>query len=63
MKITGWIILVLGILSFTGAALASHSVFGPTFFIALGAFLIHKSGEKNSDNYTKYYNMQNFVYY
>ena len=27
MKIAGWIILALGILSFTGAALASHSVF------------------------------------
>ena len=48
MKVAGWIILVLGILSFTGAALDSHSVFGPTFLIALGAFLIHKSGEKNS---------------
>ena len=49
MKITGWIILILGILSFTGAALASHSVFGPTFFIALGAFFIHKSDEKNKN--------------
>ena len=46
MKITGWIILVLGILSFTGAAIASHSVFGPCFFIALGAFLIQKSNNK-----------------
>ncbi len=34
---------------YTGAAFASHSVFGPTFFIALGAFLIHKSGEKNKN--------------
>ena len=49
MKITGWVILVLGILSFTGAALASHSVFGPTFFIALGAFLIYKSEEINKN--------------
>jgi len=48
MKVTGWIILVLGLLSFTGAALASHSVFGPCFFIALGAFLIHKSNEKDN---------------
>lgn len=48
MKIAGWIILALGILSFTGAALASHSVFGPCFFIALGIFLINKSNEKNS---------------
>ena len=63
MKITGWIILVLGILSFTGAALASHSVFGPTFFIALGAFLIHKSGEKNSQNCMNYHKQYNFVYY
>ena len=48
MKVTGWIILVLGILSFTGAAIASHNVFGPCFFIALGAFLIHKCNEKNN---------------
>lgn len=46
MKVAGWIILILGILSFTGAAIASHSVFGPCFFIALGAFLIHKSNNK-----------------
>ena len=46
MKVAGWIILVLGVLSFTGAAIASHSVFGPCFFIALGAFLIHKSNNK-----------------
>lgn len=48
MKVVGWIILVFGILSFTGAALASHNVFGPCFFIALGAFLLHKGNEKNS---------------
>lgn len=48
MKVAGWIILVLGILSFIGAALASHSVFGPCFFLALGAFLIYKDREKNS---------------
>lgn len=48
MKVIGWIILVLGVLSFTGAAIASHSVFGPCFFIALGALLIHKSNEKNN---------------
>lgn len=46
MKVAGWIILVLGLLSLTGAAIASHSVFGPCFFIALGAFLIHKSNNK-----------------
>ena len=46
MKVIGWSILVFGILSFTGAAIASHSVFGPCFFISLGAFLIHKSNNK-----------------
>ena len=46
MKVIGWSILVFGILSFTGAAIASHNVFGPCFFIALGAFLIHKSNNK-----------------
>lgn len=49
MKTTGKVFLILGILSFLGAALGGHSVFGPCFFIALGAFLIHRANE-NEEN-------------
>lgn len=49
MKTTGKVFLVLGILAFLGAALGGNSVFGPCFFIALGAFLLHK-GHENEHN-------------
>lgn len=47
MKTTGKVFLILGVLSFLGAALGGNSVFGPCFFIALGAFLIHRANEKD----------------
>ncbi len=46
MKTTGKVFLIFGILSFIGAALGGNSVFGPCFFIALGAFLIHRGQRK-----------------
>lgn len=49
MKTTGKVFLILGILSFFGAALGGNSVFGPCFFIALGAFLIHRANEKEEN--------------
>ena len=39
MKTFGWICIVLGALSFIGAASAGHSVFGPVFWLALGIAL------------------------
>lgn len=42
MKIAGWICLVIGVLSFFGAALKGNSVFGPLFWIGLGAFLLYR---------------------
>lgn len=50
MKTTGKVLLILGILSFLGAAIGGHSVFGPCFFIALGAYLIHRADEKENNN-------------
>ena len=47
MKIAGWICLILGLLSFIGAASKGHSVFGPCFFIALGAFLLYRINNKD----------------
>lgn len=55
MKKFGWFSLGLGILSFIGAAANGNSVFGPLFWIALGAFLLHKSNQKES-NSSKYNN-------
>lgn len=49
MKTTGKVFLVLGILAFLGAALGGNSVFGPCFFIALGAYLIHRANEKEKN--------------
>lgn len=45
MKITGIVFLVLGIVSFLGCVLVGTSVFGPCFWIALGALLIYKGKE------------------
>ena len=53
MKTAGWIFLILGIVSFLGAAIGSSSVFGPCFWIALGAFLIYRGEEKAKENQDK----------
>lgn len=49
MKKAGWIILVFGSLSFLGAALKGNHVFGPTFWIALGLFLVHRGKAKEKE--------------
>lgn len=49
MKTTGWICLVLGILSFIGAALKEDGLLGPTFVIALGAFLLYRATHKEQE--------------
>lgn len=53
MKIAGWICLVLGGLSFIGAASQGDSVFGPCFWIALGAFLLYKVYNKDETRSTQ----------
>ena len=40
-------------MSFLGAAIGSSSVFGPCFWIALGAFLIYRGKEKEKENQDK----------
>lgn len=49
MKTTGKVFFIIGILAFLGAVLGGNSVFGPCFFIALGAFLMHRANEKEED--------------
>lgn len=51
MKTTGWIFLVFGALSFLGAATKGNSVFGPLFWIALGAYLIYRANNKSNDQH------------
>ena len=46
MKTAGWIMLVIAVLSFMGAALKGHSVFGPCFWIAVGAYLLYRANNK-----------------
>lgn len=46
MKTIGIVFLVLGIISFLGCVLGGISVFGPCFWIALGALLTYKGKER-----------------
>lgn len=50
MKTVGGIILFFGILAFFGAALKGNSVFGPTFWIALGVYLIYRANNKTEES-------------
>ena len=49
MRTAGWICLVIGVLSFFGAALKGNSVFGPLFWIGLGAFLLYRVNSKEDE--------------
>lgn len=49
MKIAGWIFLVIGVLSFIGAASKGHSVFGPCFWVALGGYLLYRASKKEDE--------------
>lgn len=40
MKIFGWICTVLGTLSFIGAAIGGHSIFGPLVWLILGIVIL-----------------------
>ena len=53
MKTFGWICVVLGALSFIGAASAGHSVFGPAFWLALGIALIYFGNQKEEEKKKK----------
>lgn len=53
MKIAGWIILVLGSLSFLGCILGGSNPMGPTFWIALGIFLLHRANQKKKEKEEK----------
>lgn len=50
MKKFGWILIVLGTLSFLGAASQGHDVFGPCFCIAVGVLIVYLKREKEEIN-------------
>lgn len=58
MKITGWIFLILGILSSLGILLGGGNLGGPLFWIVLGAYLIHRANvkKKEQEDYKKWDN-------
>lgn len=53
MKIAGWIILTLGVLSFLGSLLGGSNPMGPTFWIALGIFLLYRANQKKKEKEDK----------
>lgn len=53
MRTAGWICLIFGVLSFLGAALNGNSVFGPLFWIGLGAFLLYRVNNKEDEREKK----------
>lgn len=55
MKGFGWFCVILGSVSFLGAAINGNSVFGPAFWLALGIYLVHRAkNRKENKNITEY---------
>lgn len=48
MKIAGWFCTILGAVSLLGAIIASHNPSGPTFWLALGIFLLYKANKNDN---------------
>lgn len=53
MKKAGWTILVLASLSFLGCVGAGRNPFGPTFWMAIGIFLIYRANRKKQEEKDK----------
>ena len=53
MKKFGWFCVIIGALSFLGAALKGHNPTGPTFWLALGLFLIYRARQKEREEEDK----------
>ncbi|HRM57025.1 MAG TPA: hypothetical protein PLP97_07250 [Prevotella sp.] len=48
MKIAGWICTILGVISLLGAIVAGDNPLGPTFWLALGIFLLYKANKNDN---------------
>lgn len=53
MKTVGWVIIVLGVLSFIGCLTGGNSISGPLFLIGLGAYLVHRGRQKEREEQEK----------
>ena len=53
MKTAGWILIVIGALSFIGAASKGDSVFGPLFWIGIGIVLLYLKREREENDKEK----------
>lgn len=53
MKTAGWILIVIGVLAFLGAASKGNSVFGPLFWIGIGILLLYLKREREENNKKK----------
>ena len=53
MKTVGWILIVIGVLAFLGAALKGNSVFGPLFWIGIGIVLLYLKREREENDKEK----------
>lgn len=53
MKTSGWVCIIIGGLSFVGAAIKGDSVMGPVFLVGLGVFLVHQASQKKQEQKDK----------
>lgn len=53
MKIACWICIVIGGLSFFGAAIYGDSVMGAVFLVGLGVFLVHQASQNKQEQKDK----------
>lgn len=53
MKVAGWILLVIGILSIIGSFIGEHPSMGGLFWAVLGAYLIHRANQKKKEEEDK----------
>lgn len=53
MKTFGWTCVVIGGLAFLGAVLKGHNAIGPSFWVALGVFLLYRSNQKEQEQKDK----------
>lgn len=49
MKIAGWICTILGALALIGSVSAGHNPIGPTFWLALGIFLLYRANSHEDE--------------
>ena len=53
MRVFGWILLVLGLLSFIGCMMGGDSGIGPLLLIVLGTYLISRANKKRKEEEKK----------